>query len=63
MGVTGSADDAGGGIVVAIILIFWRFPDMKMTAIPIIVVILAQYLLLVKWINDRINAMLEKEES
>jgi hypothetical protein len=31
--------------------------------IPIIVVIMAQYLLLVKWINDKINAMLEKLES
>jgi flagellar biosynthesis protein FliQ len=51
------------GMVVAILLIVWRFPDMKMIAIPIIVVIMAQYLLLVKWINDRINAMLEKGES
>ncbi|MBL7079364.1 hypothetical protein ISS39_03475 [Candidatus Bathyarchaeota archaeon] len=32
-------------------------------AIPIIVVIMAQYLLLVKWINDNIDAMLEKQVS
>jgi flagellar biosynthesis protein FliQ len=51
------------GMVVARLLIVWRYPDMKMIAIPIIVVIMAQYLLLVKWINDRINAMLEKGES
>lgn len=51
------------GMVVAILLIVWRYPDMKMIAIPIIVVIMVQYLLLVKWINDRINAMLEKGES
>lgn len=51
------------GMVVAILLIVWRYPDMKMIAIPIIVVIMAQYLLLVKWINDKTNAMLEKQDS
>ena len=51
------------GMIVAILLIVWRYPDMKVIAIPIIVAIMAQYLLLVKWINDRINAMLEKQDS
>ena len=45
------------GMVISILLIFWRFPHMTWTAIPIIIVILIQYVLLIGWIKKKIDVL------
>ena len=43
------------GMSISILLIYWRFPHMVGTAIPIIFVIMIQYVLLVGWIKKKID--------
>lgn len=43
------------GIVISILLIYWRFPHMRGTIIPIIFIIMIQYVLLVGWIKKKID--------
>jgi flagellar biosynthesis protein FliQ len=43
------------GMFISILLIIWRFPHMIGTAIPIILIIMIQYLLLVGWIKKKID--------
>ena len=43
------------GMSISILLIYWRFPHMVGTAIPIIFVIMIQYMLLVGWIKKKID--------
>jgi hypothetical protein len=45
------------GMVIAIPLIFWKVPGAVMVAIPIILFLMAQYLLLVYWIYKKMNKM------
>jgi hypothetical protein len=45
------------GIFISILLIIWRFPHMIGTAIPIILIIMIQYLLLVGWIKKKIDVL------
>ncbi len=45
------------GMVISMLLIFWRFPHMIGTAIPIIFIIMIQYVLLVGWINKKIDVI------
>ena len=43
------------GMAISMLLIYWRFPHMVGTAIPIIFVIMIQYMLLVGWIKKKID--------
>lgn len=43
------------GMAISILLIYWRFPHMTWTAIPIIIVVMIQYVLLVGWIKKKID--------
>ena len=45
------------GMAISILLIYWRFPHKTGTAIPIIIVILIQYVLLVGWIKKKIDVL------
>lgn len=45
------------GMVISILLIYWRFPHMTGTAIPIIFFIMIQYVLLVGWIKKKIDVL------
>lgn len=45
------------GMAISILLIFWRFPHMIGTAIPIIFIIMIQYVLLVGWIKKKIDVL------
>ena len=45
------------GMVISILLIFWRFPHMIWPAIPIIIVIMIQYVLLIGWIKRKIDGL------
>lgn len=43
------------GMAIAIPLIIWRVPGVVRVAIPIILVLMAQYALLVFWISKKMN--------
>jgi hypothetical protein len=43
------------GIVIATPLIIWKAPGAVIVAVPIILLIIAQYLLLVYWISKKIG--------
>jgi hypothetical protein len=43
------------GMVIAIPLILWRTPGVARVAIPIILLLIAQYTLLVIWISKKMN--------
>ena len=43
------------GMAISILLIYWRFPHLTWTAIPIISLLMLQYLLLVRWIKRKID--------
>ena len=43
------------GMAISILLIYWRFPHMTWTAIPIIIIVMIQYMLLVGWIKKKID--------
>lgn len=43
------------GMVIAIPLILWRVPGSARVAIPIILVLMVQYMLLVVWISKKMN--------
>jgi len=45
------------GMAISILLIYWRFPHMTWTAIPIIIVVMIQYVLLVGWIKKKIDVL------
>jgi type II secretory pathway component PulM len=47
------------GMVIAIPLIIWKAPDNMMVALGVIVVLIVQYSLLVRWISKRIEQMTE----
>jgi hypothetical protein len=46
------------GMVIAIPLIIWKAPDAVMVAIPIIFLMMAQYILLVVWIAKKMNQII-----
>jgi hypothetical protein len=43
------------GMAIAIPLIIWRVPGVVRVAIPIILVLMAQYALLVYWVSKKMN--------
>jgi glucan phosphoethanolaminetransferase (alkaline phosphatase superfamily) len=45
------------GMVIAIPLIIWKAPRTVMVAVPIILLLMAQYFLLVYWISKKIDQM------
>ena len=45
------------GMAITIPLIIWRVPGVVRVAIPIILVLMAQYALLVYWISKKMNQM------
>lgn len=45
------------GMAISILLILWRFPHMTWPAIPIIIVIMIQYVLLIGWIKKKIDVL------
>ena len=45
------------GMVIAIPLIIWKAPGTVMVAVPIILLLMAQYFLLVYWISKKIDQM------
>lgn len=45
------------GMAIAIPLIIWRMPGSVMVAIPIIILLMAQYIILVIWISKKINQL------
>ena len=45
------------GMVIAIPLIIWKAPGAVMVAVPIILLLMAQYFLLVYWISKKIDQM------
>ena len=47
------------GMVIAIPLIIWKAPKTMMVALGLIVVLIVQYSLLVRWISKRIDQMTE----
>ena len=47
------------GMVVAIPLIIWKAPKTMMVALGVIIVLIIQYSLLVRWISKRIDQMTE----
>jgi len=46
------------GMVIAIPLIIWKAPGAVMVAIPIILLMIAQYVLLVAWIAKKMNQII-----
>ena len=46
------------GMAIAIPLIVWRVPGVVKVAVPIILVLMIQYILLVVWISKKINQMI-----
>jgi hypothetical protein len=46
------------GMVVAIPLIIWRAPGTVMVALPIIFLLIAQYMFLVIWISRKMNQII-----
>jgi len=47
------------GMVVSVPLIVWKAPKNMMVALGVIVVLIAQYTLLVLWISKRIDQLVE----
>jgi hypothetical protein len=47
------------GMVIAIPLIIWKAPNNMIVALAVIIVLIVQYSLLVRWISKRINQMTE----
>jgi hypothetical protein len=47
------------GMAIAIPLIIWRVPGVVKVAVPIILVLMVQYILLVVWISKKMNQMIE----
>ena len=47
------------GMGVSIFLVIWRYPGRIMVLVPVYLVILSQYLLLVKWIDTKINDLIK----
>jgi len=47
------------GMVIAVPLIIWKAPKTMMVALGVIVVLIIQYALLVRWISKRIDQMTE----
>jgi len=45
------------GMVIAIPLIVWKAPGTVMVAVPVILLLMAQYFLLVYWISKKIDQM------
>ena len=45
------------GMAISILLIYWRVPHMTWTAIPIILILMLQYVLLVRWIKKKIDVL------
>jgi len=45
------------GMVIAIPLIIWKAPGAVMVAVPIILLLMAQYILLVYWVSKKIGQM------
>ena len=45
------------GMGISMLLIYWRFPHMIGTALPIIFLIMLQYVLLVRWIKKKIDVL------
>ena len=45
------------GMAIAIPLIIWRVPGSVMVAIPIIIFLMAQYIILVIWISKKIDQL------
>ena len=45
------------GMAIAIPLIVWRVPGSVMVAIPIIILLMAQYIILVIWISKKIDQL------
>ena len=45
------------GMVIAIPLIIWKVPGTVMVAVPVILLLMAQYFLLVYWISKKIDQM------
>jgi glucan phosphoethanolaminetransferase (alkaline phosphatase superfamily) len=45
------------GMVIAIPLIVWKAPGAVMVAVPVILLLMAQYFLLVYWISKKIDQM------
>jgi hypothetical protein len=45
------------GMAISILLIGWRLPNRIGTAIPIIFIIMLQYVLLVLWIKNKIDVL------
>lgn len=46
------------GMIVAIPLITWKAPRTMMIALPIILLLIAQYMLLVIWISRKMNQII-----
>lgn len=46
------------GMAIAIPLIIWRVPGVVKVAVPIILFLMAQYILLVVWISKKMNQMI-----
>ena len=47
------------GMVIAIPLIIWKAPKTMMVALGVIVILIIQYSLLVRWISKRIDQLTE----
>jgi len=47
------------GMAIAIPLIIWKAPNNMMVALGVIVVLIVQYTLLVRWISKRIDQLTE----
>ncbi len=45
------------GMIIAIPLIIWKAPGTLMVAVQIILILMAQYLLLVYWISKKIDQL------
>lgn len=45
------------GMIIAIPLIIWKAPGTLMVAVPIILILMAQYLLLVYWISKKMDQL------
>ena len=45
------------GMGISMLLIYWRFPHMIGTALPIIFLLMLQYVLLVRWIKGKIDVL------
>ncbi len=45
------------GMGISMLLIYWRFPHMIGTALPIIFLLMLQYVLLVRWIKKKIDVL------